>query len=145
MWTCYVIGRKNTDHTYCGMTNNFQRRLRQHNCEISGGARVTTSRGPGWIPLFTVEGFETNVDALRAEWRLKHPGGHRRSRPKHGPNGRAEGLRKILEKPDSLWTSRCPEKICSQKLTIKIFDERVPSILTPDLQARYPNLSEQYA
>ena len=84
MWTCYVIGRLDGDRTYCGMTNNFSRRIRQHNAEITGGARATARAGPGWVPLLTIEGFEDKREALRAEWRLHHPGGHRRSRPGRG-------------------------------------------------------------
>ena len=39
--------------TYCGMTNNLQRRIRQHNGEIAGGARYTRGRGP-WVVWLTI-------------------------------------------------------------------------------------------
>ena len=36
---------KHTEHnkTYLGITNNLTRRLRQHNCEIKGGAKYTSA------------------------------------------------------------------------------------------------------
>jgi predicted GIY-YIG superfamily endonuclease len=54
---CYLIAWESSDEksddkrarsaTYVGVTNNFSRRLRQHNAEIQGGARATTSRVGG--------------------------------------------------------------------------------------------------
>lgn len=69
---CYVLRHHKKNRTYCGMTNNIKRRLRQHNGEISGGARYTTSHGPGWVIHFVVRGFIDRRDCLRFEWRMKH-------------------------------------------------------------------------
>lgn len=67
-YLCYIIG--NGSRTYCGMTNNFPRRLRQHNKELSGGARFTTvyfdPRRP-WHPLATVRGIRTKSEAMSFE------------------------------------------------------------------------------
>ena len=41
-WYCYILRNKQPQYshlTYNGSTNNPKRRLRQHNEEISGGAR----------------------------------------------------------------------------------------------------------
>ena len=57
-------GRK----TYVGATIDPNRRLRQHNGEISGGARATS--GKTWTRRFLVGGFEKA--ALRFEWRWKY-------------------------------------------------------------------------
>lgn len=39
----YLLIHSCCNLTYVGITNNFTRRLRQHNGEIKGGARYTTS------------------------------------------------------------------------------------------------------
>lgn len=65
------------NHTYIGCTNNLQRRLRQHNCEIVGGARKTTALskhrgspegGSAWKRVCHVVGFADQIEALRFEW-----------------------------------------------------------------------------
>lgn len=55
--------------TYVGATVNPDRRLRQHNGEISGGARAT--KGRAWTRRFLIGGFADERDALRFEWRWK--------------------------------------------------------------------------
>lgn len=67
-YLCYIIG--NGRWTYCGMTNNFPHRLRQHNKELSGGARFTTVNYDPmrpWHPLATVRGIRTKSDAMSFE------------------------------------------------------------------------------
>lgn len=59
-------GRK----TYVGATVNPERRLRQHNGEICGGARAT--KGRTWVRRFLVGGFADERAALRFEWRWKY-------------------------------------------------------------------------
>jgi structure-specific endonuclease subunit SLX1 len=58
-------GRK----TYVGATVNPDRRIRQHNGELVGGARAT--HGRQWRRLFLIDGFTDERDALRFEWRWK--------------------------------------------------------------------------
>lgn len=55
--------------TYVGATVNPDRRLRQHNGELSGGARATAGRR--WRRRFLVGGFREEREALRFEWRWK--------------------------------------------------------------------------
>ena len=60
--------------TYVGSTIDLDRRLRQHNGEISGGAIATTSKvknGEIWIRVAHVEGFPDWQSALQFEWRWK--------------------------------------------------------------------------
>lgn len=64
----YCLEKNN--RTYVGATLNFERRLRQHNGEITGGARYTTFSGPGWRPVFHVVGFPNQRAALQFEWAL---------------------------------------------------------------------------
>ena len=42
-YVCYIL--KCGNYTYNGCTNNFKRRIRQHNGEIVGGAKCTFRRG----------------------------------------------------------------------------------------------------
>ena len=56
---------------YIGCTNNFERRIRQHNGELVGGARYTTSHGPGWAPVHFAVGFLNKSEALSFEWYWK--------------------------------------------------------------------------
>jgi structure-specific endonuclease subunit SLX1 len=60
--------------TYVGATVDLDRRLRQHNKEIKGGAFATGSkveRGEIWIRAAHVEGFPDWQAALQFEWRWK--------------------------------------------------------------------------
>lgn len=74
-WKVYCIQYNNGEKTYCGATVNFQRRIRQHNCEIVGGAKYTSAAVNAgtseWAPVFLVHGFPNRVAALQFEWALK--------------------------------------------------------------------------
>ena len=76
MYYCYILqnnDEKYKNYTYIGCTNNPLQRIRQHNQEISGGAKYTSSKGNLWEIIVLFEGFNNYKDALRCEWRLKHP------------------------------------------------------------------------
>ena len=60
--------------TYVGATVDLERRLRQHNKEIKGGAistRAKVSNGQIWVRVAHVENFPDWQAALQFEWRLK--------------------------------------------------------------------------
>ena len=60
--------------TYVGATVDLDRRLRQHNKEIKGGATATSIRvikGDTWIRAAYVQGFPDWQAALQFEWRWK--------------------------------------------------------------------------
>ena len=60
--------------TYVGATVDLNKRLRQHNNEIKGGAHATTSKvsnGKSWIRACHVTGFPDWQAALQFEWRWK--------------------------------------------------------------------------
>lgn len=62
------------DSTYVGATVDLDRRLRQHNKEITGGAHATgvkVSKGETWIRAAYVSGFPNWQAALQFEWRWK--------------------------------------------------------------------------
>jgi predicted GIY-YIG superfamily endonuclease len=68
-WFCYMLQSMDGSKTYVGATVNPNRRLRQHNGEISGGARAT--KGRSWRRAFLIGGFASERPALRFEWRWK--------------------------------------------------------------------------
>ena len=60
--------------TYVGATVDIERRLRQHNKEISGGAHATgikIARGETWHRHCYISGFPNWTSALQFEWRWK--------------------------------------------------------------------------
>ena len=60
--------------TYVGATVDIERRLRQHNKEIKGGAHATgakVNKGETWIRACHVAGFPDWQAALQFEWRWK--------------------------------------------------------------------------
>lgn len=60
--------------TYVGATINLERRLRQHNKEIKGGAHATgvrVSNGQIWKRVCYISGFPDWQATLQFEWRWK--------------------------------------------------------------------------
>lgn len=60
--------------TYVGATVDVDRRLRQHNKEIKGGAHATGAKvaaGKSWTRVCYVSGFPDWSAALQFEWRWK--------------------------------------------------------------------------
>jgi len=60
--------------TYVGSTVNLERRLRQHNKEIAGGAYATSAKvikGETWLRACHISGFPDWSSALQFEWRWK--------------------------------------------------------------------------
>ena len=72
----YVYLLVSTDNaTYVGATIDLDRRLRQHNKEIKGGAHATSMKvmkGETWRRHCHVAGFPDWTAALQFEWRWKH-------------------------------------------------------------------------
>jgi predicted GIY-YIG superfamily endonuclease len=109
-WYCYILRNKQNEFrnlTYNGSTNDPNRRLRQHNGEISGGARFTSSTHGGWEIYAIMTGFVDHKNALSCEWRIKHTNGKPGSRPANhrGVLGRIRGLNEIVRLPR--WTNQC--------------------------------------
>jgi len=74
MFYVYLLeSTRNT--TYVGATIDLDRRLRQHNKLIKGGAKVTgnlVDRGGHWTRVCYVTGFPTWKCALQFEWKWKY-------------------------------------------------------------------------
>lgn len=67
-----LVSTKNA--TYVGATVNLDRRLRQHNKELVGGAHATSAKvkkGEVWVRACHVSGFPDWKAALQFEWRWK--------------------------------------------------------------------------
>lgn len=69
-WNCYLLATVGgSPKTYVGITPDLDRRLRQHNGELSGGAMAT--KGRKWERIAHVKGFPDHRAALQFEWRWK--------------------------------------------------------------------------
>jgi predicted GIY-YIG superfamily endonuclease len=102
-------------NTYVGATVDLNRRLRQHNKEIKGGAHATgikVAQGETWERAAHVSGFPDWQAALQFEWRWKHLS--RKYPVKMNPlERRMSALKELLElnqstskaKPYSEWPS----------------------------------------
>lgn len=65
----FVYLLRSKQKTYIGATVDVQRRLRQHNGIISGGAKYT--KGRQWKLVAYVSGFPNWMSTLQFEWRWK--------------------------------------------------------------------------
>jgi len=99
-WVFYII--ENSGYTYAGVSPYYERRLRQHNGEIKGGAKYTISKGPGWKHICLVCGFRNKIEALQFEWAVKHAP----PRNKGGVKSRIKKLYDTFRKDK--WTSKSP-------------------------------------
>ncbi len=71
---CYLLRSLDSDHplrTYIGFTTNPPKRLRQHNGELTRGARRTMIGRP-WEYVAIIRGFQDKVTAMQFEWAWQH-------------------------------------------------------------------------
>ena len=70
IWAVYLL--ECADGTlYCGTTTDIDRRLRQHNGELSGGARYTQSRRPVRLAAYAECGSRSEALKLEHSVRLQ--------------------------------------------------------------------------
>lgn len=67
LYLLYSNNNKAKRKTYVGYTIDVNRRLRQHNGEITGGAK-RTKKGRPWDMVCYIEGFPDHRTALQCEW-----------------------------------------------------------------------------
>ena len=68
MYLVYILRSHNC--SYIGMTNDFEKRWKQHNGILKGGAKYTKKYND-WTPICIIDGFPTKQQAMQCEWRLK--------------------------------------------------------------------------
>jgi predicted GIY-YIG superfamily endonuclease len=73
----YLLYNTCNNNTYIGITNNKDRRIRQHNGDLVGGAKYTTCKKGegewlyyGWIRTINEDGIQKNI-ALSIEKKIK--------------------------------------------------------------------------
>lgn len=100
----YIIFDKD-GHTYVGYTVDPERRIRQHNGLLAGGARFTTrhaskTNDPNhWRFLITVHSPElVHRTALSLEWSLKYPN-NKRPASFRTPEARIKALPLVFQNP----------------------------------------------
>jgi len=71
MWYCYVLYSSSLNLTYCGSTNNIQRRLKQHNDIIKNGAKFTR-KGRPWKYYIIIKGFSNRSKVQSFEYSIKN-------------------------------------------------------------------------
>lgn len=73
MYNLYLLKNTENNRTYVGITNNLERRIRQHNGDIKGGAKYTRNfKGTGeWRYHLYISGFTKN-DCLSIERSIKN-------------------------------------------------------------------------
>jgi Predicted endonuclease containing a URI domain len=67
-WWLYVL-ECSDGSLYTGVTNDISRRVRQHNGELTGGARYTRSRRP--VKLYFYWTYNNKSEAMKAEHAFK--------------------------------------------------------------------------
>ena len=98
----YVYFIQSTNgYTYIGATVNLDKRIRQHNKEIKGGATATSLKvnaGEVWSYVCYVENFPSWNEALKFEWRWKQISRKiQKSKPDQKPiERRLEALKTLL-------------------------------------------------
>lgn len=101
-WQFYIVA--NGGCTYAGVSPDPVRRLRQHNGEIKGGAKYTTSKGPGWRHICLISGFD-KIQSMQFEWAVKHY-------PPRDAGGIVNRLIKLIAVLNKQkWTSKSPDAI----------------------------------
>lgn len=100
---CYILQSiENPNLTYNGATTDLNRRIRQHNRELVGGAKATGKST--WKYIAIISGFKTWNECLACEWRIKHPNlKKQRSRNFCGVEGRIRSIEHIFQ--DDKFTS----------------------------------------
>lgn len=71
-YVVYLLINSSNNYTYIGITNNQERRIRQHNGDLVGGAKYTTNfkKDGEWIYYGTINNLTKNI-ALSIEKKIQ--------------------------------------------------------------------------
>ena len=100
----YIL--RNGKSLYVGATIDLSHRIRQHNGELSGGAHRTSTKGPGWVCLLYVQGFQSRTESLQFEYALKREAKHHN----YSTQARKRAVH-ALQLSQEHWTSRPLEAV----------------------------------
>jgi predicted GIY-YIG superfamily endonuclease len=72
-WTVYLLLNTSNNKTYVGITNNIDKRIKQHNGILKGGAKFTRAfKGDGeWILLTSINNLN-KIRASKMEYQIKN-------------------------------------------------------------------------
>ncbi|MDA0666275.1 MAG: GIY-YIG nuclease family protein [Planctomycetota bacterium] len=76
-WSLYLLRSTKEERTYVGVTVDMERRLRQHNGELPGGAKATR-RGRPWALARILGTYVDRSEAQQAEAAFKRLTGEQR-------------------------------------------------------------------
>jgi len=109
-FACYCLfSTKDPHRVYTGYTNNFARRLKEHNTSSKGAKH--THEGRPYVPLIIVSGFKTRKEALRFEKNMKK---RRCSKRTYGVLGRMSTLLVNLRRKD--WKGKQLRVLCKFRM-----------------------------
>lgn len=132
---CYLLKNNTEEHknlTYNGFTVNLDRRIRQHNQIIKGGALYTKKYGnKTWEIYAYITGFPNKINALQCEWRIKHPDNKKKRGNKYNsPEGRIKGLVEVLNL--NKWTNSSTIENSTMKLDVYVEAQYINLFKVPE-------------
>jgi len=133
---CYLL-YTDEGQTYVGATVDPDRRLRQHNQEISGGARATgirVAQGLQWKRACYLQGIPEWRSALQIEWRWKQLGRTRCKSVKNALDRRLASLHLLLSF----------DKPTEKAIPYEAYPEGPPTIVweSDEMEQRYHRLNQ---
>jgi predicted GIY-YIG superfamily endonuclease len=99
MWYCYLLYSETKNKTYIGYTNDLQRRIKQHNGILSGGAKATNCAND-WKYIKIIEVIDKK-SALSLEWYWKN------IKNSKGNWRKTSGLNNRINRGDKLINQNC--------------------------------------
>lgn len=133
---CYFLFNELNNSTYNGYTINLERRRKQHNGLLAGGAKSTKKYSGHWnyLAIITTSTFTKNT-ALSLEWKLRYPT-NKKPRPNEYkcPLGRLKSIPIVLDRHEDVeYTIYVHEKYYDYFKTLKFKNKNIKINLMSDL------------